>query len=45
LDLATQLCLETGFELAMGREALMIERRLAEKFGDLIRGHGHAWSR
>jgi hypothetical protein len=36
---------EAGFEIAMGGEVLMIERRLAEKFGDLERGDGHGGNR
>jgi len=44
-DFATKSGLESGFELAMGSKALMIERRLVEKLGNLGRGHGHVVSR
>jgi hypothetical protein len=40
--MAAERGIETGLELAMGCKALMIERRLAEEFGDLVGGHGHA---
>jgi hypothetical protein len=40
-DFAANRGVQPRLKLAMGREALVIERRLAKEFGDLGRGHGH----
>jgi hypothetical protein len=41
LDFAAERGFETGLKLAMGCESLMIERRLAKEFGDLVGSYGH----